>query len=112
MPIGRIRRVCKYPPSGTDFYKVLQEGKRCYKFIGSFAMVPYRISGQETIWTAEFNNVPPIVTKVGSIIYKYSKEENGWIKHRHIKKQTSKFYPHNKRVKANRDPEKQKQNNK
>lgn len=78
--ICRRRRLCKYSPAGTNFYKVLQEGKSCYKIVGAFSMVPHRASGHETIWTAEFNNVPPIIIPIGALIYRYNKTDDSWVK--------------------------------
>ena len=43
-------------------------------------MVPHRTSGHETIWTAEFNNVPPIIIPIGALIYRYNKTDDSWEK--------------------------------
>lgn len=82
----RYEKVCKYQPIGTDFYKVLQEGKRCYKAVGCFAIVPHKKSDGSTLWTAEFYNTMPIKIPIGAIIYRFIKEENAWIKHRCVKR--------------------------
>lgn len=90
--ICRRRRLCKYSPAGTNFYKVLQEGKSCYKIVGAFSMVPHRASGHETIWTAEFNNVPPIIIPIGALIYRYNKTDDSWVKTRHVKAPPKNFF--------------------
>ena len=90
--ICRRRRLCKYSPAGTNFYKVLQEGKSCYKIVGAFSMVPHRASGHETIWTAEFNNVPPIIIPIGALIYRYNKKDDSWVKTRHVKAPPKNFF--------------------
>lgn len=90
--ICRRRRLCKYSPAGTNFYKVLQEEKSCYKIVGAFSMVPHRASGHETIWTAEFNNVPPIIIPIGALIYRYNKTDDSWVKTRHVKAPPKNFF--------------------
>ena len=55
-------------------------------------MVPHRASGHETIWTAEFNNVPPIIIPIGALLYRYNKTDDSWVKTRHVKAPPKNFF--------------------
>ena len=88
MQIKRHRTVCKIPPAGMSYLKVLTEAKKVYRMIGIFAMIPHKRSDGTTLWTAEFRNTPPIKIPVGSVIYKFHKHENVWLKDRYISSDT------------------------
>lgn len=88
MQIKRYRTVCKIPPAGMSCLEVLTEAKKVYRTIGIFAMIPRKRSDGTTLWTAEFRNTPPIKIPVGSVIYKFHKHENVWLKDRYISSDT------------------------
>lgn len=82
--MGARREINRYrtTPSGYDYNDVLRRGKAFHRnsFNGIFEMMPYTSpSDGRTLWSAEFETLPPFKKPDGTRTYKFDETRKRWI---------------------------------